>query len=67
MVKTTLGTRISLGYEKEILRLSKRRVKMIYQNDLVNSEFDFSIGMETNLDTNKLKPICQKKFKPTAV
>ena len=40
---------------------------MIYQNDLVNREFDFSIGMETNLDTNKLKPICQKKFKTTAV
>ena len=25
------------------------------------------IGMETNLDTNKLKPIRQKKFKTTAV
>ena len=35
--------------------------------DLVNREFDFRIGMETNLDTNKLKPICQKKFKTTAV
>ena len=28
MVKTTLGTRISLGYEKYILRLSKRRVNV---------------------------------------
>ena len=31
--------------------------------DLVNREFDFSIGMDTNLDTNELKPICWKNSK----
>ena len=36
----------------------------IYKSfDLVNREFDFSIRMETNLDTDKLNPICQKNSK----
>ena len=49
------------------LRISKRRVNVklhfcdsTYQ---LNWEFDFSIRMETFLDTNKLQPIWQKNQK----
>ena len=55
----------SLGYEIEILHLSKRQVNvklqsLVIQHEWLNREFDFRIRMDSNLDTNKLKPICQK-------